>query len=151
LSLVRADLIPSPKRVKDSGYLEDVEAKIDECFTYTDALRDRGIDARVVVEAVDQNETKTGVRGPIEVRFERVTHPVMPEDIPEPAQEGAVEVIEGAQRKQGHRIVGIESAVTTLTERISELERDNRRLRGTVLKVGELTDSSVACHVCRKS
>ncbi|GJY98311.1 putative reverse transcriptase domain-containing protein [Tanacetum coccineum] len=34
----------------------------------------------------------TGVRGPVEVRVERVTHPVMPKDIPEPTQEGAVEV-----------------------------------------------------------
>ncbi|GJY68314.1 putative reverse transcriptase domain-containing protein, partial [Tanacetum coccineum] len=123
LSPVRADLIPSPKRVKDSGYLADVEvdpreislrddaivrvsdephleqdidpeiqAEIDECIAYADALRDRGIDARVVVEAVDRDETETGVRGPVEVRVERVTHPAMPEDIPEPAQEGAVEV-----------------------------------------------------------
>nr|GFA19632.1 hypothetical protein [Tanacetum cinerariifolium] len=56
LSPVCADLIPSPKRVKDIGYLEDVE--------------------------VDLRET----------RVERVTHPAMPEDIPEPAQEGAAEV-----------------------------------------------------------
>ncbi|GJS88392.1 hypothetical protein Tco_0771028 [Tanacetum coccineum] len=189
LSPVHADLIPSPKRVKDSGYLADVEvdpreislrddaivrvsdephleqdidpeiqAEIDECIAYADALRDRGIDARVVVEAVDRDETETGVRGPVEVRVERVTHPAMPEDIPEPAQEGAVEVtyetlgdlvqrfhdhtqaipvhriqaIEGVQREQGHRIVGVESAVTALTERVAELERDNRRLRGTV-------------------
>ncbi|GJS66788.1 hypothetical protein Tco_0681352 [Tanacetum coccineum] len=166
LSPVRADLIPSPKRVKDSGYLADVEvdpreislrddaivrvsdephleqdidpeiqAEIDECIAYADALRDRGIDARVVVEAVDRDKTETGVRGPVEVRVERVTHPAMPEDIPEPAQEGAVEVtyetlgdlvqrfhdhtqaipvhriqaIEGVQREQGHRIVGVES------------------------------------------
>ncbi|GJX64142.1 hypothetical protein Tco_0298485 [Tanacetum coccineum] len=78
LSPVRADLIPSPKRVRDSGYSTDVEvdhretslrddaivrvsdephleqdsdpeiqAEIDECFAYADALRDRGIDARV--------------------------------------------------------------------------------------------------------
>ncbi|GJR46281.1 hypothetical protein Tco_1314384 [Tanacetum coccineum] len=79
------------------------------------------------------------------------------DDIPEPAQEGAVEVtyetlgdlvqrfhdhteaipvhriqvIEGVQREQGHRIVRVESTVTTLTKRIAELERDNRRLRGT--------------------
>ncbi|GKE97664.1 hypothetical protein Tco_0021015 [Tanacetum coccineum] len=122
LSPVRADLIPSPKRVKDFGYLADVEVdpreislrddviarvsdephleqdidleiqeEIDECFAYADALRDIGIAARVVVEAVDRDETETGVRGPVEVRVERVTHPVMPEDIPEPAQEGAVE------------------------------------------------------------
>ncbi|GKF50964.1 reverse transcriptase domain-containing protein, partial [Tanacetum coccineum] len=71
LSPVRADLIPSPKRVRDSSYLTDVEvdhretnlrddaivrvsdephleqdsdpevqAEIDECFAYADALRD---------------------------------------------------------------------------------------------------------------
>nr|GEU80885.1 copia protein [Tanacetum cinerariifolium] len=122
LSPVRADLIPSPKRVRDIGYLADVEV------------------------------------GPRETRVERVTHPAMPEDIPEPTQEGVVQVtyetlidlvqrfhdhtqaipvyriqvIEGVQREQGHRIVRVESAVTTLTKRVAELERYNRRLRGTV-------------------
>ncbi|GJX85573.1 putative reverse transcriptase domain-containing protein [Tanacetum coccineum] len=103
LSPVRADLIPSPKRVRDSGYLAEVEvdpretslrddvivrvsdephleqdsdpevqAEIDECFAYADALRDRGIDARVVVETDDRDETETGVRGPVEVRVERI-------------------------------------------------------------------------------
>ncbi|GKE14061.1 hypothetical protein Tco_1421638, partial [Tanacetum coccineum] len=117
----------------------------------------RRIDARVVVKAVDRVESETGTRGPVEVRVERVTHPVMPDDIPEPARERAIEVtyetlgdlvqrfhdhtyailvhriqvIEEVQREQGHRIVGVESAVTALTERITELERDNRRLRGT--------------------
>nr|GEY01958.1 hypothetical protein [Tanacetum cinerariifolium] len=121
LSPVRADLIPSPKRVRDIGYLADVKV------------------------------------GPRETRVKRVTHPAMPEDIPEPTQEGAVEVtyetlrdlvqrfhghtktisvhriqvIKGIQREQGHRIVGVELAVTALTERVAELERDNRRLRGT--------------------
>nr|GEX91912.1 hypothetical protein [Tanacetum cinerariifolium] len=121
LSHVRANLIPSPKRVKGIGYLADVE--------------------------VDPRKT----------RVERVTHPVMPEDIPEPAQEGAVEVtyetlgdlvqrfhnhtqaipvhrvqvIKGVQREQGHMIVGVKSAVTALTEGIAELKRDNMRLRDT--------------------
>ncbi|GJZ28303.1 hypothetical protein Tco_0572950 [Tanacetum coccineum] len=162
LSPVHADLIPSPKRVRDSGYLADVEvdpretslrddvifrgsdephleqdinlevqAEIDECIAYTDALKDRGIDARVIVEAVDRVESKTGARGLVKVRVERVTHHLMPDDIPEPAQEGAVEVIEGVQREQGRRIVRVESAVTALTKRITELERDNMRLRGT--------------------
>nr|GEV00751.1 hypothetical protein [Tanacetum cinerariifolium] len=62
---------------------------------------------------------------PRETRVERVTHPTMPEDIPEPAQEGA------AEREQGHRIIGVESTVTALTKRVAELERDNKRLRGT--------------------
>ncbi|GJY09658.1 hypothetical protein Tco_0377843 [Tanacetum coccineum] len=144
-----------------------IQAEIDECFAYADALRVRGIDARVIVEAVDRKESETGARGPVEVRVERVTHLVMPEDIPEPAQEGAVEVtyetlgdlvqrfhdhtqaipvhriqvIEGVQREQGHRIVGVESAVIALTERIAELERDNKRLRGTASVESQRVDS----------
>ncbi|GKE32010.1 hypothetical protein Tco_1451332 [Tanacetum coccineum] len=167
LSPVRADLIPSPKRVKDSGYLADVEvdpkkislrddaiirisdelyleqdidpeiqAEIDECIAYANALRDKGIDARVVVEDIDRDETDTGVRGPIKVRVERVTHPMMPEDIPEPAQEGAVEATyetlgDLVQRFHDHT-QAIPVHLITLTERIAELERDNRRLRDTV-------------------
>ncbi|GKC37297.1 hypothetical protein Tco_1049681, partial [Tanacetum coccineum] len=135
-----------------------IQAEINECFAYADALRDRGIDARVTVEAANREESETGTRGPVDVRVERVMHPMMPEDTPDPAQEGAVEVtyetlgdlvqrfhdhteaipvhrvqvIKGAQREQGHRIVGAETAVTVLTERVAELERDNKRLRGTV-------------------
>ncbi|GKD36359.1 hypothetical protein Tco_1251868 [Tanacetum coccineum] len=61
------------------------EAKIDKCIAYVDALRDRGIDARVVVEAVDREEVEMGVRGPVKVRIDRVTHPVIADDIPKPA------------------------------------------------------------------
>ncbi|GJS76031.1 putative reverse transcriptase domain-containing protein [Tanacetum coccineum] len=142
LSPVLSYCIPSPKeKLMISGYWQiiesdpEIQAEIDECFAYADALRDRGIEARVVVEADDQDETETGMRGPVEVRVERVTHPAMPEDIPEPAQEGAVEATYetlGDLREQGHRTVRVESAVIALTERIVELERDNMRLRGTV-------------------
>ncbi|GJV94987.1 uncharacterized mitochondrial protein-like protein [Tanacetum coccineum] len=66
-----------------------IQAEIDECFAYADALRYRGIDARVLVEAVDREESETGTKGPVEVRVERVTHRVMPEEYPEPAQEGS--------------------------------------------------------------
>ncbi|GKF06836.1 hypothetical protein Tco_0037504, partial [Tanacetum coccineum] len=70
----------------------EIQAEINECNPYADALRDRGIDARVIVEAIDREEIEIGVRGPVEVRVDRVTHLVVAEDIPEPAQEGAVEV-----------------------------------------------------------
>nr|GEV35964.1 putative reverse transcriptase domain-containing protein [Tanacetum cinerariifolium] len=111
LSPVRADLIPSPKRVRDFGFLADVDVGLreislrDDVIT-KDALRDRKIDARIVVKAVDRDKIETGVRG-------------------------LVEVIKGVQREQGHRNVGVESAVTVLTKRVAELERDNKRLRGT--------------------
>ncbi|GKG50773.1 hypothetical protein Tco_0538897, partial [Tanacetum coccineum] len=39
--------------------------------------------------------------------------------------------IEGVQKEQGHMIVWVKLAVIALTERIAELERDNKRLRGT--------------------
>nr|GEU40109.1 hypothetical protein [Tanacetum cinerariifolium] len=91
LSSVRADLIPSPKRVRDIGYLADVEV------------------------------------GPREPTVERVVHPAMAEDIPEPAQEGAVEVTL-LRASRGSRDIGL----LELTKRVAELERDNRRLRGTV-------------------
>ncbi|GJY85618.1 hypothetical protein Tco_0499644 [Tanacetum coccineum] len=105
----------------------EIQAEIDECFAYTDALRDRGIDARVVVEAIDQEEIEMGVRGLVEVRVDKVTHPMIVEDIPEPAQEGVV--IESVQRDQGHRIVATGQQSNDMLERIQELERDNMRLR----------------------
>nr|GEW65467.1 hypothetical protein [Tanacetum cinerariifolium] len=135
LSPVCADLIPSPKRVRDFGYLVDVdvgprETSLRDDVIARDALRDRGINARVVVQAVDRDEVEMGVRGLVEVRVERVTHHAMQEDTLELAQEGAVEVIEGVQREQGRRIIKVESVVIALTKRVAELERDNRRLRG---------------------
>nr|GEV49338.1 putative reverse transcriptase domain-containing protein [Tanacetum cinerariifolium] len=96
LSLVRADLIPSPKRVRDSGsdepHLEQdidpkIQAEIDKCIAYAYALRDKGIDARAIVEAVDREESETGMKGLVEVRVARVMHHMMPKDTHEPAQE----------------------------------------------------------------
>ncbi|GJV09112.1 hypothetical protein Tco_1346768 [Tanacetum coccineum] len=129
LSPVRADLVPSPKRVRDSGYLADVEVDPSEVRLGVDVedesfgqSRSRGTDLEV------DDDVDTSMRDPIVVSDDGDTPPVVPEVILEPAQEErAVEV----QREQGHRIVGVESAVTALTERIAELERDNKRLRGT--------------------
>ncbi|GKC53747.1 hypothetical protein Tco_1076492, partial [Tanacetum coccineum] len=99
----------------------EIQAEIDEYITYVDALRDRRIDVRVVLEAIDREEIETSMRGLVKVRVDRVTHSVVAEDIPEPAQEGAIEVTyetlgDLVQRFHDH------------TEEIP-LERDNRRLR----------------------
>ncbi|GKE85226.1 hypothetical protein Tco_1558968, partial [Tanacetum coccineum] len=98
------------------------------------------------------------MRGPVEVRVDIVTHPVVADDIPEPAQEGAVEVtyetlgdlvqrfhdhtkeilvhrmqaIESVQRDQGHQIVATGQQSADMLERIQELEWDNRGLRDIV-------------------
>ncbi|GJW79339.1 hypothetical protein Tco_0141021 [Tanacetum coccineum] len=147
LSYARADLLPSPKRIRSPEITTDLEGCSEDSFEpyvpreaglgvyfedeSSESSRDRGIDARVVVEAIDQEEIETGMRGPVEVRVDRVTHLVVADDIPEPTQEGAVEVtyetlrdlvqrfhdhteeitihrvwaIESVLRDQGHRIV----------------------------------------------
>ncbi|GJV18100.1 hypothetical protein Tco_1363423 [Tanacetum coccineum] len=135
----------------------EIQAEIDECFAYANALRDGGIDARVVVEAIARDDVETGTRDPIIVSDDGDTPHVVPEVIPKPAQEGEagstyetlgdlvqrfhdhtqaipvhrIQVIDGVQREQGHRIVGVESIITALTKRVAELERDNRRPRDT--------------------
>ncbi|GKC02937.1 hypothetical protein Tco_0994547 [Tanacetum coccineum] len=187
LSPVHADLIPSPKRIRDSGYLADVEvdpsevrlgidvedesfeqsrsrgtdlevdddverseephsepeidpveAVIEACFDFADIIRASGVDVRVEAVTVARDDVETSARDPIVVSDDGDTPPVVPEVIPEPAQEervveGTYETLGdlGVQREQGHRNVGVESAVIALTERIAELERDNKRLRGT--------------------
>ncbi|GJU65965.1 hypothetical protein Tco_1252224 [Tanacetum coccineum] len=117
LSFVRVDLLPLHKRIRSSDSAIDLEdcsdesskssvprdtslrddAEIDKCIAYTDALRAGGIVVRVVVETAAREEVETSARGMVEVRVNKVTHPV-------------------------------KSAVQS--KRISELERDNTRLRG---------------------
>ncbi|GJR81868.1 hypothetical protein Tco_0152653 [Tanacetum coccineum] len=152
-------------RGSDEPYSEpdidpEVPAEIDECIANADALRAEGIHARVVVETVAREEVETSTRGTVEVRDDRVTHPVVSDDIPEPAQEERaievtyetlgefvqrfhdhtmeipihrVQIIESIQRDQGHMIVATGQQSAVLSERISELERDNMRLRGRTM------------------
>ncbi|GKB41201.1 putative reverse transcriptase domain-containing protein [Tanacetum coccineum] len=69
----------------------------------------------------------------------------MPEDTPKPAQEGAVEVIEGAQREHRRRIIGAESVVTILIERVAEKMPNTRSgASRTCEAVNEQSDRRVA-------
>ncbi|GKG34198.1 hypothetical protein Tco_0436894, partial [Tanacetum coccineum] len=113
--------------------------------------------ARVVVETDAREEVETSARGMVEVRVDRVTHHVVSDDILEPTyEEGAIDVtyemlgdlvqrfhyhtmeipvhrvhvIESIQRDQGHMIVATGKQSVVQLERISELERDNTRLKG---------------------
>ncbi|GJQ96042.1 putative reverse transcriptase domain-containing protein [Tanacetum coccineum] len=130
LSYARADLLPSPKRIRSPETVMDLEVSLAkgsepsrsiwiDLEVDADVDRNRGIDVRVVVEAIDREEIETGMGCPVEVRVDRVSHPVVADDIVEPAQEGAVEVT--------IIVTGQQSA--DMLERIRELERDNMRLR----------------------
>ncbi|GJX34000.1 hypothetical protein Tco_0245557 [Tanacetum coccineum] len=103
----------------------EIQAEIDECIAYADALRDRGIDARVVVEAIDREEIETGMKGPVEVRVDRVTHPVVADDILEPAQEGAVEVIESLERDN----MRLRDMMDVASQRVSRSQRRELRVQ----------------------
>nr|GEX82952.1 putative reverse transcriptase domain-containing protein [Tanacetum cinerariifolium] len=104
LSYARADHLPSPKRIRSSkismeleGYSEDrFEPYIPRGTDFemdVNVVRNSGIDARVIVEVVDQDEVEMDVKGLVEVRVDRLTHPVTTDDILEPTQEeGAIEV-----------------------------------------------------------
>ncbi|GJV36565.1 putative reverse transcriptase domain-containing protein [Tanacetum coccineum] len=84
-----------------------IQAEIDECFAYVDALRDRGINTRVIVEAVTRKESEN--------RFHDHTEAILVHRI---------QVIEEVQRKQGHRIIGVESAGG-----MSRMQRELRQIR----------------------
>nr|GEV74909.1 hypothetical protein [Tanacetum cinerariifolium] len=158
------------KRV-DESYLEPeidpLQSTIEACFDFTDIIRSKGIDVRVVAESVARDEHRTDTKDIVEGGDDMVTHPVMSDDVQEAAQKERaakgtyktlgslvqrfhdhtlailvhhVQVIEGVQKEQGHRIVGVESVVIALPERITELERDNKRLKGTTSVEGQRVD-----------
>nr|GFB32191.1 hypothetical protein [Tanacetum cinerariifolium] len=82
---VNVDVEGSDEPYSEPDIDPNVQAEIDECIAYVDALRARGIDARVMVETVAQEEVEMSVRGMVEVIDDRVTHLVVSDDIPKPA------------------------------------------------------------------
>nr|GEV20765.1 hypothetical protein [Tanacetum cinerariifolium] len=153
LSYVRACLLPPHKRIgspKSTTNLEVSSDKISESFVSIET----GLGVDVEVEGsdepysgpdIDPEEVKTSARGTIKVRNDRVTHLVVSDDIPEPTQEGAIEVtyetlgdlvqrfhdhtmeipvhrvqvIKGIQRDQGHMIVATSQQGVVMSKRTS--------------------------------
>nr|GEX46497.1 putative reverse transcriptase domain-containing protein [Tanacetum cinerariifolium] len=106
----------------------EIQAGINECIAYADDMRARGIDARVVVEAVDREESET-----VEVTYETLGDLVQRfHDHTEEIPVRRVQAIEGIQMDQGHRVVATGQQSDVLSERISELGRDNMRHRDTL-------------------
>ncbi|GJW20246.1 putative reverse transcriptase domain-containing protein [Tanacetum coccineum] len=113
----------------------EIQAEINDCIAYMDALRDRRIDARVVVEAIDREEIEMGMRGlveegAIEVTFETLGDLVQRfHDHTKEILVHRIQAIESVHRDQGYMIVAIGQQSADMLERTRELERDNRRLR----------------------
>nr|GEW46919.1 hypothetical protein [Tanacetum cinerariifolium] len=61
-----------------------IQAVIDKCIAYADALRAEGINARVVVQTAAREEVEMSAKSMVEVRVDRVMHPVVAYDIHDP-------------------------------------------------------------------
>ncbi|GJX71823.1 hypothetical protein Tco_0308994 [Tanacetum coccineum] len=113
----------------------EIQAEIDECIAYADALRANKVDVKVEAVTIARYDVEASARGLVEGGDDRVTYSVLTDDVQEPTQEGAVEGTYetlGDLRDQGHRIVATGQQSADMLERIQELERDNRRLRDIV-------------------
>ncbi|GJT50524.1 hypothetical protein Tco_0976681 [Tanacetum coccineum] len=177
--LIRADLSPPPKRIRDCDSMTNIEVGLgvdfedsykpytepnidldiqtdnDECIAYADAIRARGMNDRDVVEIMAEEEVGSRERDTVEVEVDPRVGPVFQDDMHESVREdvldhviadGAVEVIESEQRLQWYRIAGVDLEVTTMTKRISTLERDNTRLRGMLDVESQRVDQLQRCH-----
>ncbi|GKD99495.1 putative reverse transcriptase domain-containing protein, partial [Tanacetum coccineum] len=154
LSYACDDLLPSPKRIRSPKTTMDLEGCSEDSFepyvpreaglgvNFEDESskpsRSRGTDLEIDVnierrdkieidpEAIDREEIETGTRGLIE---DRVTHPVVADDIPEPAQEGDVEV---TYETLGDLVQRFHDHTEEIPVHRVQLEQDNRRLRDIV-------------------
>ncbi|GJW84021.1 hypothetical protein Tco_0157166 [Tanacetum coccineum] len=116
----------------------EIQAEIDECIAYVDALKANKVDVRVEAVTIARYDVEASARGLVEGGDDRVTYSVLTDDVQEPTQEGAVEGTYetlGDLRDQGHRIVATGQQSADMLERIQELERDNRRLRDIVMLI----------------
>ncbi|GKE01825.1 hypothetical protein Tco_1389808 [Tanacetum coccineum] len=65
----------------------DVQADINACITFADDIAARGMDARVEVGTAAEKEAESSARGTIGIGVDRVTHPVVADDMTEPVRE----------------------------------------------------------------
>nr|GEV23843.1 hypothetical protein [Tanacetum cinerariifolium] len=119
------------RKIRDVTYTApdidpDVQADIDACIAAVDAVaaRETGVGVEIRVEMVRddeaEEEAESSAKGTVEFRVDRVTHPVVSDDIAEPVREDypdLVSVDESLER-------------ANLFDRIGTLERYNMRLRG---------------------
>ncbi|GKD95763.1 hypothetical protein Tco_1379660, partial [Tanacetum coccineum] len=141
LSYTHADLLRSPKRIRNSETTMDLEDSFepyipreaglgvdfeDESF---EPSRSRGTNLEVDVEVVRSDGIDIDPETQAEINECIAYADALRARGINASVEGAVEVIESVQRDQGHRIVATRQQSADMLERIRELERDNMRLR----------------------
>ncbi|GKB58574.1 hypothetical protein Tco_0914760 [Tanacetum coccineum] len=150
LSLVRADLSPPPKRIRDSNSLIDLEVSLEDGYElYVPREVGLGVDFKDSYEPYTEPDIDSNIQADIDewiayadaIRARWIDNRDVVETIAEEESvredvldhvtvDGAVEVTYETLGGLGHRIIRVDLEVTTMTERISALEQDNARLRG---------------------
>ncbi|GKB25744.1 hypothetical protein Tco_0865145 [Tanacetum coccineum] len=125
LSYARANLLPSPKRIRSLETTTDLEGCSEIVYDYRTKERldwELTLRMRVLSHLGDRDEYER----PVEVRVDRVTHPVVADDILEPAQEGDIEVM---YETLGDLVQRFHDHTEEIPVYLVQLERDNMRLR----------------------
>ncbi|GKD60400.1 hypothetical protein Tco_1297909 [Tanacetum coccineum] len=65
----------------------DIQVDINICIAFADDIAAKGTDVRVEDETAAEEEAESSARGTTEIRVDRVTHPVVTNDIDEPVRE----------------------------------------------------------------
>ncbi|GKF87231.1 hypothetical protein Tco_0258108, partial [Tanacetum coccineum] len=71
----------------------DVQADIDACIAFADDIAARGMDVRVEIGIMAEEEAESSARGIIDIGFDRITHPAILDDVVEPVREDFPELV----------------------------------------------------------
>ncbi|GJY46649.1 putative reverse transcriptase domain-containing protein [Tanacetum coccineum] len=147
---LRVDVKDSYEPYTEPDIESDIQADIDECIAYADAIRAREmmIDMwlRLRLRRREDVLDHVATDGAVEVTYETLgdlVHRFHDHTVEIPVHQ--IQVIESVQRFQGHRIARVDLEVTTMTERIDALERDNMRLRGMLDVESQRVDRLQRC------
>ncbi|GJW76702.1 hypothetical protein Tco_0138384 [Tanacetum coccineum] len=125
MSPVCTDLLPPPKRISDSDSVTDIKGSLEDDYEpYTELDIDP--------ETTAEEEVESGARCIVEVEVDSRVRPVVEDDVRELVREDVPAYVMVDRVVEGHRILRVDLESDVMLERISVLEQDNTRLRGTL-------------------
>ncbi|GJT80265.1 hypothetical protein Tco_1054607 [Tanacetum coccineum] len=147
LSPVRADLSPPPKSIRDSDLVTNLEVSLEDGYepyvpreilmSVLRMLMLLELEGWMIEMWLRRRPRRRLILERDTVEVDPRVGPVIEDGVREPIREDVLDHVtaDGAvelpmRHWEGHRITRVDLEVTTMTERISALERDNTRLRG---------------------
>nr|GEZ63209.1 reverse transcriptase domain-containing protein [Tanacetum cinerariifolium] len=149
---MRTDLLPPHKRVRGfvsmidcEASLEesyepytnldidfDIHADIDACIAAADAIAARETGVRVGTKDKASEEAESSTRGMVEIGVDRVTHPVVPDDLVDPVKEDFPELSRKRCRSPSNSVSSVAPMPGALFPMRADLLPPRKRVRGFV-------------------